>query len=251
MRKYLSFSFVFVLTIVLYGCANINTPDTENVSHEDQSTGSSFAKIEVELDRGIDGDTVSVFYNGQEESVRFLLIDTPETSHPRLGKQPFGQEAKEFTSQLIHQANTIELEFDIGANRDKYGRLLAYVYVDGKMLQEELLKEGLARVAYVYPPNTRYIDQFTALQKEAQKEGKGIWEIEDYVREDGFNSEVDESNTNTDSVSSDCNIKGNINSSSEKIYHTPDSPWYEKTKPEVMFCTEEEAIKAGFRPPKQ
>ncbi|MBE4910535.1 thermonuclease family protein [Bacillus luteolus] len=251
MSKYLSFSMVFVLTIILYGCSTITIPDIPNRPHEEQNDSSSFAKIEVELDHGIDGDTVSVFYNGKEESVRFLLIDTPETSHPRLGKQPFGQEAKEFTNRLIQQANTIELEFDIGANRDKYGRLLAYVYVDGKMLQEELLKEGLARVAYVYPPNTRYVDEFNALQRTAQKEGKGIWEIEDYVREDGFNSEVIESDTNTDSISSDCNIKGNINSSSEKIYHTPDSPWYEKTKPEVMFCTEEEAVKAGFRPPKQ
>ncbi|XKB95317.1 thermonuclease family protein [Niallia sp. JL1B1071] len=92
--------------------------------------------------------------------MRFLLVDTPETSHPRLGKQPFGQDAKEFTTKLVEQAKTLELEFDIGQNRDKYGRLLAYVYVDNVMIQEELLKRGLAHVAYVYAPNTRYMDEF-------------------------------------------------------------------------------------------
>lgn len=251
MRKYLSYSLVFVVSLLLYGCSNINNTEPQDVSHENQNDRSSFDKIEVELDHGIDGDTVSVIYNGKEETVRFLLVDTPETSHPRLGKQPFGQEAKEYTTRLVQQASRLELEFDVGANRDKYGRLLAYVYVDGKMLQAELLKEGLARVAYVYPPNTRYVDQFNALQKKAQQEGKGIWEIEDYVQEEGFNSEAVESDSIPEPVSTDCMIKGNINSSSEKIYHTPDSPWYEQTKPEVMFCSEEEAIKAGFRPPKQ
>jgi micrococcal nuclease len=251
MRRYLSYSLMFLLTILLFGCSTVNNNDNQDVSNEQRNENNTFDRVEVELDHGIDGDTISVIYNGEEENVRFLLVDTPETSHPRLGRQPFGQEAKDFTNLLVQQATTIELEFDIGANRDKYGRLLAYVYVDGKLLQEELLKEGLARVAYVYPPNTRYVDQFTALQRRAQQEGKGIWEIEDYVQEEGFNSDVMESDSTTDSISSDCNIKGNINSKSEKIYHTPDSPWYEQTKPEVMFCTEEEAVKAGFRPPKQ
>lgn len=206
-------------------------------------------KVHVILDKAIDGDTISVIYKGNKESVRFLLVDSPETSHPRLGEQPFGQEAKKYTRNLVENANKLELEFDIGANRDKYDRLLAYVYVDGKMIQEELLKKGLARVAYIYPPNTRYVDQFNAIQKEAQQKGIGIWEIENYAQEDGFHPELMDLKETEDIQNKDeCIIKGNIGS--DKIYHTPDSPWYEQTKPEVMFCTEEEAVKAGFRPPK-
>lgn len=65
------------------------------------------------------------------------------------------------------------------------GYIEAYVSDDGKMVQEELLKEGLARVAYVYSPNTRYVDEFNEFQKVAQQQGIGIWEIENYAQEDG------------------------------------------------------------------
>lgn len=227
----------FVLNIV--GCSNIG-----------QENDTEYKRIEVELSQSYDGDTIAVIYNGSRESVRFLLVDSPETSHPRLGEQPYGKEAKEFTRSLVENAHKIELEFDIGPQKDKYDRLLAYVYVDGKMIQEELLKEGLARVAYVYPPNTRYVDQFNAIQKEAQRKGLGIWEIENYAQEDGFHPELLDEKDAKEGNPDDCRIKGNIGSSG-KIYHTPASRWYEQTKPEVMFCTEEEAVKAGFRPPKQ
>lgn len=192
----------------------------------------------------IDGDTIKVNIDGEVESVRFLLIDTPELNHAKYGEQPFAKEAKEFTQKLIENAEKVELEFDVGERKDKYGRLLAYIYADGKMVQEELLKNGLARVAYIYPPNTRYVDEFTAIEKEAKEKGIGIWQYENYAQKDGFYPEMIDLEKEED-----CHIKGNIGK--EKIYHTPDSPNYEQTKAEVMFCTEEEARKAGFRPPKQ
>lgn len=135
----------------------------------------------------IDGDTIKVIYNGEEKNVRYLLIDTPETNHPRLGKQPFGQEAKERNRELVNSGE-LTIEFDVGERVDKYGRLLAYVYVDGKSVQETLLKEGLARVAYVYPPNTRYLDEFRAAEKIAKDKKIGIWSIENYATDSGFNS---------------------------------------------------------------
>lgn len=241
-----------ILTINIAGCSTIIPDDglkiqKENITHENNT---DYKRIEVELAQPSDGDTIAVFYNGNREIVRFLLVDSPETSHPRLGEQPYGKEAKEFTKNLVENARKIELEFDIGLQRDKYGRLLAYTYVDGNLVQEELLKNGLARVAYIYPPNTRYVDQFNTIQKEAQQKGIGIWEIENYAQEDGFHPELMNSKEIEDISANDgCLIKGNIGS--EKIYHTPDSAWYEQTKPEVMFCTEEEAVNAGFRPPKQ
>ncbi|WP_044748253.1 thermonuclease family protein [Bacillus alveayuensis] len=197
-----------------------------------------FERVVVKLDKVHDGDTISVIINGESETVRFLLVDTPETSHPRLGEQLFGTEAKEYTKKLVERAKKVELEFDIGPKRDKYSRLLAYVYVDGKMVQEELLKRGLARVAYVYPSNSRYLEQIRVIEEESKGKGIGTWEVENYSQEDGFHPEVMESQDKTSvndkqNTHNGCDIKGNINSKGEKIYHTPDSPWYEQTKAEV------------------
>ncbi|MCF6095075.1 thermonuclease family protein [Microaerobacter geothermalis] len=131
----------------------------------------------------VDGDTIKVKIDGVVETIRFLLIDTPETVHPSKPVQPFGPEASEFTKKMTLGKN-VGLEFDV-SQRDKYGRLLAYVYVeDGRMLNEMLLAEGLARVAYVYPPNVKYVDRFREIQKKAQLEKKGIWSIEDYAAQE-------------------------------------------------------------------
>ncbi|RWR11122.1 thermonuclease family protein [Siminovitchia fortis] len=160
---------------------------TEQKPDKEKSTDTSGTvdQIPVTLVKTIDGDTIKVRYNGKEQNVRYLLIDTPETNHPRLGKQPFGEEAKERNAQLVNSGD-LTLEFDIGERVDKYGRLLAYVYVDGKSVQETLLEEGLARVAYVYPPNTRHLAPYEEAQKRAKAKGIGIWSIENYATESGF-----------------------------------------------------------------
>ncbi|PID15844.1 thermonuclease [Sporosarcina sp. P34] len=144
--------------------------------------------IPVELVKTIDGDTIKIMFEGKEENVRYLLIDTPETNHPRLGKQPYGQQAKVRNQELLQKGH-LEIEFDVGGKYDKYGRLLAYIYIDGKSVQEQLLKEGLARVAYVYPPNTRHLDAFEKAEQQAKKSGIGIWTLEDYTTDRGFDSE--------------------------------------------------------------
>ncbi|MFD1907245.1 thermonuclease family protein [Paenibacillus rhizoplanae] len=80
--------------------------------------------------------------------MRLILIDTPETKPV----QPFGPEASAFTTKLLMD-NTVRLEFDV-SERDQYGRILAYAYVDDKMVNELLLEKGLARVA-VFQPNVK------------------------------------------------------------------------------------------------
>ena len=154
---------------------------------EQEQQPSRSGLIPVELVKVIDGDTIKINYEGNEQNVRYLLIDTPETNHPRLGKQPFGEEAKERNRELINSGK-LEIEFDIGERIDKYGRLLAYIYVDGVSVQEKLLEEGLARVAYVYPPNTRHLDAYEIAQDKAKKASVGIWNIEDYATDRGFGS---------------------------------------------------------------
>lgn len=273
-------------TIVLFGCGNgsedLNVVKKEETNTEmepqEESVPDRTAKepikeeeimteteqpsdihtFDAEVVSVTDGDTIKVRINDQVEAVRFLLVDTPETNHPRLGEQPFGQEAKAFTKKML-EGKTVQLEKDV-SDRDKYGRLLYYLYIDGKSVQEELLRNGLARVAYVYVPNTKYVDQYYAIQKEAQEKGIGIWSVENYAQEDGFHKEIIEGNqseTNNQNQSAvlpsgDCKIKGNISSRGDKIYHMPGQQYYEVTQidpsqGEKYFCSREEAEQAGFR----
>ena len=149
-----------------------------------ENKGKTFVAKVVKV---IDGDTVKIeLSNGNEETVRLLLIDTPETVHPTKDIQPFGPEASQFSKNLMPANSEVEVELGIG-ERDKYGRLLAYFYVDGKMVNKLLLEKGLARVAYVYAPNTKYLDELEAIQKKAQQKEIGIWSIENYVTSRGFN----------------------------------------------------------------
>ncbi len=162
---------------------------TKPATGKKTETSGTTAQVPVTLVKTIDGDTIKVLYNGKEINVRYLLIDTPETNHPRLGKQPFGEEAKERNRQLVN-SGALTLEFDIGERYDKYDRLLAYVYVDGESVQKTLLAEGLARVAYVYPPNTRHLTPFEESQATAKKKELGIWSIENYATDSGFDSDA-------------------------------------------------------------
>jgi micrococcal nuclease len=145
-------------------------------------------RFQAKVVRVIDGDTVKILLNGSEETIRFLLVDTPETHHPKKPVEPFGPEAAKFTTNLL-TGKTVELESDIGSMRDKYGRLLLYVFLDGKSVQEMLLERGLARVAYIHT-QIKYLDEFRKVQKHAQQKGLGIWSIENYAREDGYHPEI-------------------------------------------------------------
>ncbi|MBJ3804020.1 thermonuclease family protein [Bacillus subtilis] len=142
--------------------------------------------VDVTLDRAVDGDTIKVSYNGNVDTVRYLLVDTPETKKPNSCFQPYGEDASKRNKELVNSGK-LQLEFDKGDRRDKYGRLLAYVYVDGKSVQETLLKEGLARVAYVYEPNTKYLDTYKKDEQAAKDKDLKIWSKNGYATDKGFN----------------------------------------------------------------
>lgn len=126
----------------------------------------------VTVTRVIDGDTIVVDLNGNEERVRLIGVDTPETVHPELGEQPFGREASNYTKSRL-EGKEIRLEFDV-QERDQYGRLLAYIWVGNEHFNATLLKEGYA-VLSTWPPNVKYVDEFTKLQAQAREQGKGLW----------------------------------------------------------------------------
>lgn len=115
----------------------------------------------------IDGDTIRVrLSDGREEKVRLIGIDTPELD------QPFGDEARS-ASQALVGGRVVRLQRD-SSERDRYGRLLRYVYADGLFVNAELVREGYARYV-TYPPDVAFADYFASLQHEAETAGKGMW----------------------------------------------------------------------------
>ncbi|MFT9486036.1 MAG: stalk domain-containing protein [Tepidibacillus sp.] len=125
----------------------------------------------------VDGDTIKVIYNGKEESVRMIGIDTPETKHPTKGVQPYGPEASAYTKERL-KGKEVRLEFDV-QERDMYGRLLAYVWIGNEMFNATIVKEGYAQVS-TFPPNVKYVDNFVKLQAEARANKKGLWSLDPY-----------------------------------------------------------------------
>ncbi|MDB0581028.1 thermonuclease family protein [Salinicoccus roseus] len=147
-------------------------------------------RIPVEVASFVDGDTTKFHFEGETASFRYLLIDTPETNHPRIGEQPLGKEASARTKELLEEAEEIEVEFDVGPRQDHYERYLAYVYADGDMVNEILVREGLAQVKYVNPPSTTHLDQLEEAEQEAEAEGLGIWSLERPYDSEGEESET-------------------------------------------------------------
>ncbi len=150
-----------------------------NLEHSEKSE-----KMQVQFSEKVDGDTAKFDLNGQKITVRFLGIDTPETVHPTKEEEPFGKEASDFTEKSLKNASKIELQYDTHASKmDKYERHLAWIWVDDVLLQEELLKNGLAKT-YMLQDNYDYAGVLQEAEQVAKGEKKGIWENEKSVLEE-------------------------------------------------------------------
>lgn len=127
---------------------------------ESENAGSAYCE------RVVDGDTIIVKINGTKEKVRMIGIDTPESVHPDPSRNtPEGKVASQFTRDHL-EGKYVRLETDV-QERDKYGRLLSYVYLGDEMFNKTLLEEGLATIMTI-PPNVKYVDDFKAIQEEKQ-----------------------------------------------------------------------------------
>ena len=216
------------------------TPTTTSQTQQPQQATQQQTNT-VLVTRVIDGDTIEI-EGGQK--VRYIGIDTPETVDPRKPVQCFGVEASNKNKELV-SGKRVRLEKDV-SETDKYGRLLRYIYICDTFVNLELVKQGFA-YSSTYPPDVKYQSQFATAQKEAQEENRGLWA-------------PNACTTPTPSASvqpaldprESCNIKGNINSSGEKIYHMPGQQHYDRTQidesaGERWFCAEEEATSSGWR----
>jgi micrococcal nuclease len=212
--------------------------------------------------RVVDGDTIEVSLNGKSEEIRMLLIDTPETKHPSKPVEKFGPEASTYAKQVLEGK---QVGIQVGTEeRDKYGRLLAYVWIGNTTYQEMVLEKGLAATAYLYNDLTM-LEEFHKAQDIARNKKIGVWSIPGYAHVDhdhGFHYEKEvaaakpapkpaakpkQPVASTPAPKGECNIKGN----QSMIYHVPGGQYYEITKAEEMFCSEAEAVAAGYRKSKR
>lgn len=180
---------VFLLTgllLLVNFALYANEPVTIYYSEDGKFTlpfGKSYDYTNIYVKRVIDGDTIQL-ENG--EKVRLIGIDTPEvhesdklyrdsqrTKEDVRTIKELGRRAWEFTRKLV-EAKRVSLEFDV-EKRDKYGRLLAYVYLkDGTFVNAEIVKQGYASLMTI-PPNVKYEDIFLKLYQEARLNRNGLW----------------------------------------------------------------------------
>jgi micrococcal nuclease len=137
---------------------------------EDGGSSSTTARVL----RVVDGDTILVAVGGRQERVRYIGVDTPETVKPHTRVQCFGKRASAANHRLV-DGREVRLVADAEA-RDRYGRLLAYVYRadDGLFVNEALVRGGYATTLAI-APNVRFADRFAALARQARDAGQGLW----------------------------------------------------------------------------
>src|SRR5213080_4585388 len=129
------------------------------------------------VERVVDGDTL-LLQSG--ERVRLIGVDTPETKHPKKPVEYFGKEASAFTRRIVERKR-VRLEFDQAnaarGHKDRYGRTLAYVFLeDGTLLNAEIIKQGYGHAYTQFPFS--HLEEFRQLEREAREQGRGLWQPE-------------------------------------------------------------------------
>jgi micrococcal nuclease len=129
--------------------------------------------VPVRVQRVTDGDTFVATVKGRRERIRIIGVDTPESVDPRRPDEPFGEEASNFAKRYLDGA-TVRLAGDVEP-RDRYGRMLAYVWLeDGTFWNALLAAEGYAQQLTI-PPNVTYADLFRRMVSEARRNNRGLW----------------------------------------------------------------------------
>jgi micrococcal nuclease len=230
--------------------------DDSGSAYDEGSAGSedSATLTSATVTRVVDGDTLEVRIGETVEKVRLIGIDTPESVHPDAEKNvPYGEISSAFTKEAL-QDKEIRLEFDV-EERDRYGRLLAYVYIGGEMFNKTLIDEGHAMIA-TYPPNVKYVDLFTEAQTDAREAGKGVWAAEPEASEpEPAPAPIPESAPEAaGGQQTDAPLAGEeaayIGTTNSYKFHVRSCTWGKKITENnaVYFNTRDEAIAAGFVP---
>lgn len=168
---YLFMSLLVVFPVSSYALTEEDTTDTNTTSVKTEI---------VTLEACVDGDTAKFRTEANEViKARFLAVDTPETVHPTKGEEPYGKDASNYTCETLTNAKEIKLEYDNNSDEeDNYGRKLVWVFVDGVLLQDSLISQGYAEVAYLYD-DYKYTSMLQDSEALAKVNKVGIWSVED------------------------------------------------------------------------
>lgn len=143
-------------------------------------------KFSVKLDKCIDGDTARFFINGESRTVRFLSINAPEIAHDDVEEEFYGEESSQYVCKVLKNASSIKLQYDPKSDEvDKYDRVLAWVFVDGELLQHDLVSNGYAQVKYVYD-DYLYSNELKELESIAKEKKLGMWSDDVSSNDDFF-----------------------------------------------------------------
>lgn len=163
---------IFLLTRTqIKNIPGVNVINTSNVQNTPAQTSSLY-----QVTRVIDGDTIEVTINGTVEKVRLIGIDTPEVVDPRRPVQCFGIEASNHAKQILTGKQVMLVSDPTQSNRDKYGRLLRYVFLpDGTNFNKMMIEQGYA-FEYTYHSNPyMYQSEFQQAQRDARENNRGLW----------------------------------------------------------------------------
>jgi len=174
MRRRSPLIYIFVFLLIFF-------------SHQTLHSQKPGERLKAVARRVIDGDTLIISYQGREETLRLIGIDTPEVSEnekalgeaKRSGRDlksllEMGEEATHYVRGLVKPDDPLTVELDVQL-RDGYGRLLGYVFLkDGRMLNEEILRAGYAEIVTI-PPNVKYIKRLYNAYLEGKENRKGFW----------------------------------------------------------------------------
>ena len=126
------------------------------------------------MTRVVDGDTIHVAVDGRDETIRYIGVDTPESVKPGTPVECFAKRASKFNARLV-DGERVRLVLD-AEHRDRYGRLLAYVYRarDGLFVNAALIRRGYAQPLTI-PPNVAHAGELHRLAASARRAGRGLW----------------------------------------------------------------------------
>jgi len=163
-RRALQLLAVVVAAVLLGACSHASATKTAA-----QAAGTAT------VERVVDGDTIIVHVNGRRKRVRFIGMDTPESVKPNTPVQCFAIAASNRTKQLLPAGTAVRLVGDV-EQRDKYKRLLAYVYrvKDNLFVNLSLVRDGYA-VPYTFPPNVAHTNEFVSAAADARQAGRWLW----------------------------------------------------------------------------
>ncbi len=192
-------------------------------------------RIPCKVTRVLEGDTIEVDLGGRREKVRLIGVSTPETVRPAPGEEPYRKQASNYAREKL-TGQQVDLELDV-QERDDYGQLLGYVWLQNILFNYELVNQGYAQIMAI-PPNIRHVDVLIAAQKEAMEAARGLW-----------SALVGDSDPPPAGLPEAAAGKYVGSKKSDK-YHLPGCQWAKKINQEyqVWFKDEAAARAAGYQP---